>query len=69
MVDGAELVRGARYRRLPAARRLLQPCWLPVRELLPCEFHSGEWRNRQTRWLQVPVFERMWGFKSPLAHE
>ena len=31
-------------------------------------FHSGEWRNRQTRWLQVPVFERMWGFKSPLAH-
>ena len=31
-------------------------------------FHSGEWRNRQTRWLQVPVFARMWGFKSPLAH-
>ena len=25
----------------------------------------AEW---QTRWLQVPVFERMWGFKSPLAH-
>jgi hypothetical protein len=23
----------------------------------------------QTRWLQVPVFERTWGFKSPLAHE
>ena len=22
----------------------------------------------QTRWLQVPVFERTWGFKSPLAH-
>ena len=29
---------------------------------------SREWRNWQTRWLQVPVFERMWGFKSPLAH-
>ena len=30
--------------------------------------HSGEWRNRQTRRIQVPVSERMWGFKSPLAH-
>src|SRR5665213_2675323 len=29
----------------------------------------GEWRNWQTRRLQVPVFERMWGFKSPLAHD
>ena len=29
---------------------------------------SGEWRNRQTRRIQVPVSERMWGFKSPLAH-
>ena len=26
----------------------------------------AEW---QTRWLQVPVSERMWGFKSPLAHD
>jgi hypothetical protein len=25
----------------------------------------AEW---QTRWLQVPVSERAWGFKSPLAH-
>ena len=23
----------------------------------------------QTRWLQVPGFERTWGFKSPLAHQ
>src|SRR5690606_29062401 len=30
---------------------------------------SGEWRNWQTRWLQVPVSERTWGFKSPLAHQ
>ena len=30
--------------------------------------HSGEWRNWQTRWLQVPVSVRTWGFKSPLAH-
>ena len=29
---------------------------------------SREWRNWQTRWLQVPVPERVWGFKSPLAH-
>ena len=27
-----------------------------------------EWRNWQTRWLQVPVRETSWGFKSPLAH-
>ena len=26
----------------------------------------AEW---QTRWLQVPVLERAWGFKSPLAHD
>lgn len=26
----------------------------------------AEW---QTRWLQVPVSERMWGFKSPFAHK
>src|SRR6185436_10506853 len=26
----------------------------------------AEW---QTRWLQVPVSERAWGFKSPLAHK
>ena len=26
----------------------------------------AEW---QTRWLQVPVFARTWGFKSPLAHQ
>ena len=32
-------------------------------------YHSGEWRNWQTRRIQVPVSERMWGFKSPLAHE
>jgi hypothetical protein len=25
--------------------------------------------ERQTRWLQEPVPERVWGFKSPLAHE
>ncbi len=31
--------------------------------------HSGEWRNWQTRWLQVPVIARSWGFKSPLAHQ
>ena len=29
---------------------------------------SREWRNWQTRWLQVPVPARAWGFKSPLAH-
>jgi hypothetical protein len=29
---------------------------------------AREWRNWQTRWLQVPVLARAWGFKSPLAH-
>ena len=37
------------------------------RKVLIC-LSSREWRNWQTRWLQVPVFERTWGFKSPLAH-
>ncbi len=37
--------------------------------LVSSAIHSGEWRNRQTRWLQVPVAARSWGFKSPLAHE
>jgi hypothetical protein len=32
---------------------------------MPC---PGEWRNWQTRRLQVPVGLRSWGFKSPLAH-
>jgi hypothetical protein len=27
-----------------------------------------EWRNRQTRTVQVRVPERAWGFNSPLAH-
>ncbi len=27
------------------------------------------WRNRQTRWIQVPVPARAWGFNSPLAHQ
>ena len=35
---------------------------------LGCPGYSGEWRNWQTRWIQVPVSERTWGFKSPLAH-
>src|ERR1039458_1187214 len=30
---------------------------------------TGEWRNWQTRRIQVPVSARTWGFKSPLAHE
>ena len=46
----------------------VEPCWAVRWALLACRHHSGEWRNRQTRWLQVPVFERVWGFKSPLAH-
>ena len=32
-------------------------------------FSSGEWRNWQTRRIQVPVIARSWGFKSPLAHQ
>ena len=40
----------------------------PRQQGLLCPVHSGEWRNWQTRRIQVPVSERMWGFKSPLAH-
>ena len=44
--------------------------WLgdPVSSWGSLILHSGEWRNRQTRWIQVPVSERMCGFKSRLAH-
>src|SRR5690625_2680166 len=38
-----------------------------MRGVLTC-FGTREWRNRQTRWLQVPVPARAWGFNSPLAH-
>ena len=54
-----------------AARRWVadeNPCWVPPGRLLRYVFHSGEWRNRQTRRFQVSVFARTWGFKSPLAH-
>ncbi len=33
------------------------------------ERRFGRVVERQTRWLQVPVRESVWGFKSPLAHE
>ncbi|CAD5989195.1 protein of unknown function [Agreia sp. COWG] len=39
-----------------------------ARILVLISLSSREWRNWQTRWLQVPVLERAWGFKSPLAH-
>jgi hypothetical protein len=29
---------------------------------------AREWRNRQTRTVQVRVSGRTWGFNSPLAH-
>jgi hypothetical protein len=36
--------------------------------LLPCVLRPGEWRNWQTRTVQVRVSLWTWGFKSPLAH-
>lgn len=36
--------------------------------LLACSC-AREWRNRQTRTVQVRVPERAWGFNSPLAHK
>lgn len=35
----------------------------------PLPVSEGEWRNWQTRRLQVPVSLGSWGFKSPLAHQ
>src|SRR5579885_2554086 len=49
----------------PPRRRVRRWAVAPLRSRPCC---SGEWRNRQTRWLQVPVTARSWGFKSPLAH-
>jgi hypothetical protein len=39
--------------------------WGHDRDNLLRHARVAEW---QTRWLQVPVSERAWGFKSPLAH-
>ncbi len=68
----------------PVARTAAIPSWRCYRRDLeesgrrPAGFGSGagtmirshrrEWRNWQTRRIQVPVPERVWGFKSPLAH-
>ena len=32
------------------------------------DHHTARVAEWQTRWLQVPVPARAWGFKSPLAH-
>src|SRR5215207_6642729 len=70
---GRAHARGDRPLRVPVAReyggtrrnQVSRRC--PQRAIVPgCR--SGEWRNWQTRWLQVPVAARSWGFKSPLAH-
>src|SRR3954451_8400050 len=52
----------------PTGRHCTRGVLHPLPGALTWRLHSGEWRNRQTRWLQVPVSERTWGFKSPLAH-
>jgi 2-polyprenyl-3-methyl-5-hydroxy-6-metoxy-1,4-benzoquinol methylase len=40
--------------------------WQRVGSVMSLLARVAKW---QTRWLQVPVFERTWGFKSPLAHQ
>ena len=44
-----------------------RPTIVPAGLGYPCSL-AREWRNWQTRRIQVPVPERVWGFKSPLAH-
>ena len=64
---------------LPARLVFCSGCPLCLISLLLKETKLGDqWKSgkrscarvaeRQTRWLQVPVSERVWGFKSPLAH-
>ena len=55
-------------RHTPSCRSRSDPVWrnpVSYSTLSPCHARVAEW---QTRWLQVPVSERAWGFKSPLAH-
>jgi hypothetical protein len=40
----------------------------PAGHSVLASLRSREWRNRQTRTVQVRVSERTWGFNSPLAH-
>lgn len=53
---GARARTRVRYPSLPAGMRVAAN-------------HEREWRNWQTRTVQVRVPERAWGFKSPLAHD
>ena len=59
---------GRRLTWSPVSRSGRQSGSGPVLERLLLAGHSGEWRNWQTRRIQVPVSERMCGFKSRLAH-
>ena len=51
-----------------AGLALLAPCWRQGKPWVALPRSLGRVAKWQTRWLQVPVFVRTWGFKSPLAH-
>src|SRR5690606_2101988 len=53
---------------VPAAGERPAPMREALRPRANLARHSREWRNRQTRTVQVRVPERAWGFNSPLAH-
>ena len=59
--------RGRRWHR-PDRGLLLRTSQTAYRDRANLSRHSREWRNRQTRTVQVRVPERAWGFNSPLAH-
>jgi hypothetical protein len=51
-------------------RAVIVRFWRPSPCATLCVLSDGHARvaEWQTRWLQVPVLARVWGFKSPLAH-
>ena len=54
----------AKARRRGSTPVLAFPGWLASTDA-----NRARVAERQTRWLQVPVSARTWGFKSPLAHQ
>src|SRR5687768_11995280 len=57
--------------RCTATKKVLALRPLDSREPAPYLLHpdARKWRNWQTRWIQVPVPARVWGFNSPLSHQ
>ncbi len=67
--DSAEAESDAGHGSATGRPRVDAPVWGAPRPGIALAGFWREWRNRQTRTVQVRVSERTWGFNSPLAHQ